>query len=42
MADNWVSYLCRVNDKLASIFLNLGIRDDTARVNEFETSGHGV
>jgi uncharacterized protein (TIGR01619 family) len=27
MADNWKPYLCNVNDKLASIFVNLGLRD---------------
>jgi uncharacterized protein (TIGR01619 family) len=28
MADNWKPYLCNVNGKLASIFVNLGIRGD--------------
>jgi uncharacterized protein (TIGR01619 family) len=27
MTDNWKPYLCNVNDKLASIFVNLGLRD---------------
>lgn len=27
MEDNWKSYLCRVNDKLASILVNLALRD---------------
>jgi uncharacterized protein (TIGR01619 family) len=28
MTDNWKSYFCNVNDNLASIFVNLGLRDD--------------
>jgi Family of unknown function (DUF695)/Regulator of ribonuclease activity B len=28
MADNWKPYLCNVNGKLASIFVNLGLRGD--------------
>jgi hypothetical protein len=28
MIDNWKPYLCNVNDKLASIFVNLGLRED--------------
>jgi hypothetical protein len=28
MADNWKAYLCTVNFKLASIRVNLGLRDD--------------
>jgi regulator of RNase E activity RraB len=28
MADDWASYFCNVNDKLASIFLNLGLAGD--------------
>lgn len=28
MTDDWASYLCNVNDKLASIFLNLGLRPE--------------
>ena len=27
MNDNWKPYLCKVNGKLASIFVNLGLRD---------------
>jgi uncharacterized protein (TIGR01619 family) len=27
MTENWKPYLCNVNDKLASIFVNLGLRD---------------
>ena len=27
MTDNWKSYICNVNGKLASIFLNLGLRE---------------
>jgi uncharacterized protein (TIGR01619 family) len=28
MKENWKPYLCNVNDKLASIFVNLGLRDE--------------
>jgi len=28
MTDNWKSYFCNVNDSPASIFVNLGVRDD--------------
>jgi regulator of RNase E activity RraB len=28
MPDNWKSYLCNVNNNLASVFVNLGLRDD--------------
>ncbi len=28
MTDNWKSYICRVNESLASIFVNLGLRDE--------------
>jgi uncharacterized protein (TIGR01619 family) len=28
MMDNWKSYFCNVNDSPASIFVNLGVRDD--------------
>ena len=28
MAENWKPYLCNVNDKLASIFVNLGLRGE--------------
>jgi uncharacterized protein (TIGR01619 family) len=28
MPDDWVSYFCKVNDKLASIFVNLGLRQN--------------
>jgi Family of unknown function (DUF695) len=28
MTDNWKSYICNVNDSVASIFVNLGLRDE--------------
>jgi uncharacterized protein (TIGR01619 family) len=28
MTDNWKSYICNVNDSIASIFVNLGLRDE--------------
>ena len=28
MTENWKSYICNVNDRIASIFVNLGLRDE--------------
>jgi uncharacterized protein (TIGR01619 family) len=34
MTDNWKSYICRVNESLASIFVNLALRDEVPMLSK--------
>jgi len=34
MAENWKPYLCNVNDKIASIFVNLGLREEAPKASQ--------